>query len=333
MPLVISLPGLLARDAFPPLRSLARLMAAAGAPSREPAGISATLAPIYGVERQTDWPLAPIRLAALGHDPGDAYWLAANPVTLVAAHADVRLEGAVADLACDDARALIAALNAHFDADGLVFVAPRPDAWFVRVASPPALATHPLEFARGRSLRAGLPQGPDARKWSRWQTEIQMLLFEHPVNVAREHQGKLPANSVWFEGGGVLPTRGAATASIRTWTSASTIVALALFAGAAAQPLPESLDSILAHADRGETLVVAFDAPVDIDYVERAFAAPAWTALDRGAIDAVTIVADGTGESLAWRTTRPPLWNRIAGRFAKADFGSLVHAQRAIEGA
>ncbi len=335
MLLVISLPGLLAHDAFPPLRSLARLLATAGAPSREPGGMAASLAPMYGVQRQTDWPLAPIRLASLGHDPGNAYWLAAYPVTLVAGHDDVRLEGAIRDLARDDARALIETLNAHFDADGIVFIAPRPDAWFARVASPPALSTHPLESARGQSLRARLPGGTDARRWNRWQTEIQMLLFEHPVNVAREHEGKRPANSVWFETGGVLPVRSAVdtVARVRTWTDAAAIAALALFAGAPAQPLPSSLDTVLADAAREDALVVAFDAPVDIDHVERAFATPAWAALERGALDAVTIVADGTGEALVWRSTRPSLWTRIAARIAQPDVGSLVHAQHAIEDA
>jgi len=333
MPLVISLPGLLARDAFPPLRSLARLIAAAHAPSREPHGVAAALAPIYGVERQTDWPLAPIRLAALGHDPGNAYWLAADPVTLVAGLDDLRLEGAVRDLACDDAQALIATLNAHFESDGIFFVAPRPDAWFVRAASPPALATHPLESALGRSLRARLPEGADARTWNRWQNEMQMLLFEHPVNVARDREGKRPANSVWLEFGGVLPARHDARANehVRTWTDAAAIAALARFAGADEQPVPSSLDSVLVNARRDQVLVVALDATIDIDRVEHAFAAPAWAALARGTLDAVTIVVDGDGEALVFRSVRPSLWSRVSGRFAQPDVGSLLHAPQALE--
>jgi hypothetical protein len=331
MPLVLSLPGLLARHAFPPLRSLARLIAIARAPSREPDGIAAALAPIYGVRRQTDWPLAPIRLAALGRDPGDAYWLAADPVTLVAGRDDVRLDDAVRDLSADDAQSLVATLNAHFDADGIAFVAPRPDAWFVRVASPPALATRSLDSVRGRTLRTLLPDGADARTWRRWQNELQMLLFEHPVNVARERDGKPPANSVWFEGGGTMPVRDAADAptSIRTWTDDATVGALAVFAGSAAQPLPGSLDPVLADAAHDETLVVALDAPIDIDHIERAFAAPALAALERGAQDAVTIVADGAHTALVWRAQRPSMWSRVAIRLAKPDVASLVHAQQA----
>ena len=62
--------------------ALAHLLAIAGAPTRESGGIAAALAARYGVTRQADWPLAPLRLAALGVDPGAAFWLAADPVTL-----------------------------------------------------------------------------------------------------------------------------------------------------------------------------------------------------------------------------------------------------------
>src|SRR4030042_6952016 len=153
MQLILVLPGL------PELRAgiaasvrapaLAHLLALAGAPTREGGGIAAALAARYGVARQNDWPLAPIRLAALGVDPGTAFWLAADPVTLTVGRSDVRLAGVVADLARADADALVATLNAHFAGDGLVFVAPAPDAIFVRAGTRPRLSTHPLAAAAG----------------------------------------------------------------------------------------------------------------------------------------------------------------------------------------
>src|SRR5439155_24601895 len=76
-----------------PAPSLARLIAGAGAPAPQPEVIGGALARAYGVARQADWPLAPIRVAAHGIDPGGAYWLAADPVTLEAGRDDVRLTG------------------------------------------------------------------------------------------------------------------------------------------------------------------------------------------------------------------------------------------------
>ena len=196
MQLILVLPGL------PELRAgiaasvrapaLAHLVAMAGAPARERGGIDAALAACYGVVRQTDWPLAPIRLAALGVEPGAAFWLAADPVTLAVGRSDVRLAGVIADLTRADADALIATLNAHFAGDGLAFVAPRPDAFFVRAPSTPRLATHSPGAALGRPLHQLLPEGADADAWRRWHSEVEMLLHEHPVNVERERAGLAP---------------------------------------------------------------------------------------------------------------------------------------------
>ncbi len=162
------------------------MLAAAGPPARQAEGLAAALAAHYGIRRQTDWPLAAIRVAALGIDPTDAYWLAADPVTLTVGRDDVAFAGIVDDLARDDADALVATLNAHFADDDLAFVAPRPDALFARVATPPRLSTHPPVAMPDQPLRMRLPEGPDAGVWRRWQSEIQMLLHEHPVNAARE---------------------------------------------------------------------------------------------------------------------------------------------------
>src|SRR5881392_1962093 len=117
MHLVLTLPGLLAQLADHDARApnLARLVAAASPPVREPDGIDALLAAHYGIEHAsgTDCPLAPVRLAALGVDPGNAFWLDADPVTLVAGRDDVRLTGVVRDLDARDAATLISMLNAH----------------------------------------------------------------------------------------------------------------------------------------------------------------------------------------------------------------------------
>ena len=340
MQLVLSLPGLLLpRDAAAPARApaLARLLAAAGPPSAETDGADAALAARFGIVRQRDWPLAPIRLTALGVDPGDAYWLAADPVMLVAGRDDVRLTGAVTDLSAADATALIAALNAHFASDGLAFIAPRPDAWFVAAASPPRIATRPLAVVIDRSLRALMPEGDDARIWRRWQNEIQMLLHEHPVNIARERAGHAPVSGVWFSHGGFshggFSQEGTRTAVIRanivrTWATGGFAAALALHAGTAALPLPPHLDDVLPAANGATTLVIALDAPIDRGTLDAAWAAPAWIALSRRALESVTLIADGAGDAASWVVPAPGAWRRIASRFAAPDVDALLAAAR-----
>jgi len=308
--------------------ALARLLAAAGTPARGRGDIAAALAAFHRVPRQTDWPIAPIRLAALGADPGDAYWLAADPVSLVVGRDEVRLGGIVDDLDRGDVDALIATLDAHFAADGLNFVAPRPNAVFVRVNGRPRLATHPVAAAAGRPLRELLPAGPDAGTWRRWQSEIQMLLHEHPVNLARERAGRAPANSLWFSGGGTLPPRSAPPPSVCTYASAGIAVALAAHAGRPARALPAGLDEALAAAAGAESVVVALDSPSDTGALESAWAAPAWAALAAGRLAAVALAADDRGDAVTWHAARPAIWQRIAGRLRPPDVATLLASAR-----
>src|SRR5262245_17365072 len=81
----------------PTAPALAQLLALSGAPKRQGGGLDGALAAHYGVAKQSDWPLAPIRLAALGTDPGSAYWLAADPVTVEVGLASAELAGIVDD--------------------------------------------------------------------------------------------------------------------------------------------------------------------------------------------------------------------------------------------
>jgi hypothetical protein len=332
MHLVLALPGLLARTADRNLDMpcLARLIASAGAPAREPDGTDAMHAAHYGIghSANADCPLAAARLAALGVDPGTAFWLAADPVTLVAGRDDVRLTGIVRDLGANDAAILIAMLNAHFATDGVEFVAARPDAWFVRAPAPVALRTRPLVAVAGRTLRDLLPQGADAGTWRRWQNEIQMLLHEHPVNIAREAAGKAPANSVWLYEGGALPPHQDTRAPVRTFADGGVAIALAQYAGQRALAVPEALESVLASAGDTARTVVALAAPLDLERVERAWAAQAWSALVQGRLDAVTLLADDNGGALGWTARRPGPLRRIALRFARRDLASLIAAHR-----
>ncbi len=62
--------------------ALARLIAAASAPAREPDGVVATACRVCGIAKQQDWPVAPWLARAAGVDVGNAYWLCADPAQL-----------------------------------------------------------------------------------------------------------------------------------------------------------------------------------------------------------------------------------------------------------
>jgi len=331
MHLVLSLSGLLAPGAEHGSEAphLARLIAAGGTPTRESDGLDAILAARYGIARNDDWPLAPIRAAALGVDTGDAYWLAADPVTLEAGHSDVRLAGPVRDLAAADAAALVAALNAHFADDGLAFAAPVHDAWFVRASPPLALRTRPLGVATGHMVRDLLPTGPSARTWRRWQNELEMLLHGHPVNATREAEGRPLANGVWVYEGGRRPPPSLAAGALATFADGGIAVALARHAGAPARPVPPALEAALSVATGAQTIVVALAAPPDVAAVEHAWAHPAWLALARGQLQTVTIVADGGDGACAWIARRPGSWRRLIRSLARPALAQALAGARA----
>ncbi len=332
MQLVLVLPGLLdPRNAGEaPIRApgLAALLALAAPPARNADGLDAAIASYYGIERQADWPLAAIRAAALGLPADDAYWLAADPVTLVVGRDDVAFAGIVDDLTRADADALIASLNAHFTDDGITFVAPRPDAIFARLATAPRVTTHPPTAIPDQPLRIRLPDGPDAAAWRRWQSEIQMLLHEHPVNLEREKSGRSPANSVWFSSGGMLPPRPAPGAPICTFANAGIAVALAAHGGTPARPLPANLDAALDGSLSAACIVVALAAEVGLTDIERSWADPARDALVAGRLGAVSILAHDAGDAVIWHASRPRLGQRIAGRFRRHDVAAEIAAAR-----
>ena len=129
-----------------------------------------------------------------------------------------RDSGASRSTAGEAARAR-GALNAHFAEDGLEFIAPAPQRWYVRARDEPRVRTH--AHARrpsdGVSSRL-LPPGEDGPRWHRHLNEAQMLLHEHPGNEAREARGELPVNSVWLWGGGRVPEMPRARPMARVWS-------------------------------------------------------------------------------------------------------------------
>ena len=63
-------------------------------------------------------------------------------------------------------------------------------------------ATSDPELARGRHLENFLPTGKGAVRLRRLMSEIEMWLFEHPVNRKRLERAQLAVSALWLWGGG-----------------------------------------------------------------------------------------------------------------------------------
>ena len=263
---------------------------------------------------------APMAALGAGLDVGDAWVIRADPVTMVVGREDVRLAGYVHDLDDAERASLLALLSLHFAPDAVRFEAPRADAWFAMSRTAQSIATTPLEIAAGRTLRCLLPAGRDAARWRRWFTEIQMLLHEHGLG---ERTGA-PVNAVWFAGGGQLPDAAglpSIDAQAAPGRHGDLARGLARLSGSDATALAP-LDHALGKRDCEVALVAL--APIHsagmLADAARDFIAPSLAALDRGAVSAFRLIADGRGCAASWRAERPSWWRRIAHRQAEFAF-------------
>lgn len=149
------------------------------------------------------------RLVDSGEDDArQAAWLRADPAYARPDINGVRVLGIGASVGIDraDVEALLPALRPLFGDAGMPLDAPAPHRWYLCLARGsrlPAFAA-PHE-ALGDDLFEHAPEGPEARRWRVLASEAQVVLHNHPHNAARIAAGKLPVNSLWFWGGGVLP--------------------------------------------------------------------------------------------------------------------------------
>lgn len=127
-------------------------------------------------------------------------WLYAAPVNMMLGRDSFFLsEPAPLLLSNDESLAIIASLNEHFSADGYHFYF-QNGVWFLGLDADPKITTTDIKQVVNQDIAAYLPKGEGALVWATLQNEIQMLLFSHPVNEAREEQGEPVMNSLWCYG-------------------------------------------------------------------------------------------------------------------------------------
>ena len=261
--------------------------------------------------------IAPLTLQADGVMPRDAYWLRADPVG-ISMQLDQMVLRADFTLAENEAAQLCASLNAHFAGEGLRFVAPHPQRWYLQLDKAPAMQTHPLPQVVGANVHAHLPYGADALHWHSVFNEIQMLFYEHAVNQAREQRGEIPVNAVWLWGGGKAATNlrqpftlvAGDSELVRAFAQAVDIPALL-----PAEPL------LLGKAGRGGEVLLAWEGlrlalqsadiakwRASVQQFEADFAVPLLAALAAGQLEQITLDVLGEGESRRFVLTRSALW-------------------------
>jgi hypothetical protein len=109
------------------------------------------------------------------------------------------------DLPAAESDALLAAMQPYFHEDGITLYPFEPGCWLAHSDLFASLPSASPDRVHGRNLTPWMPSAGQAVKLMRLLSEMQMLLYTHPVNDARAARGALPVNAFWLHGTGVSP--------------------------------------------------------------------------------------------------------------------------------
>lgn len=148
----------------------------------------------------------------------------------------------VLDVQMHESQEIIADLNRHFADDGVVFSCVAPKRWYCTFPRQMNVQTVPPGTATGRSVSLTMVQGVDAGVWRAWLSEIEMLLYSHPVNQLRASSGKSVINSLWLWGEGgpqALSSLAAPKEGTKVFSDQFYVMSLARYLGVEALPVTD----------------------------------------------------------------------------------------------
>ena len=199
-------------------------------------------------------------------------------------------------LSATQSDALLAAMQPYFGEDGIRLYADQPGRWLAQGEVFAELATASPDRVVGRNLADWMNNTPKAASLRRLQNEMQMLLYTHPVNDARETMNLPTVNSFWLHGSGALP--------------------------AGYQAPPASTQPVLANTLRDPALADNWS-----DWAQ------AWQALDSDEIQAllqataarqpVRLTLCGERGSRSWHIQPQPVWHKLKGFFGAKPLSEL----------
>ncbi len=206
MHLELVVPALIPAQDLPPAPALEMLLARSRRTNGQAGSLETWLCRAFGIGELAPGhgiPAGALTAYAHGLDPGTDPWLRADPVHLRADRDRLLLMPSQAfTLTAAEAQGLAAALTPWL-AGKFALHAVRPDQWCLRIEAngqSEASAKPPVDLA-GENIDPHLPP----KQWHPLLTELQMALYEHPANTAREQRGDPVINSVWLWGAGKLP--------------------------------------------------------------------------------------------------------------------------------
>lgn len=151
----------------------------------------------FGQADSPDLPLAALRFPGETAICADLCYLHADRDCLRLFQRDLQVSDA-------EAAQLQASLQPLLDAFQGEWLTYSSKHWGLRLPALSDMQWTAIDKLEGQSIGEQLPVGSEQNSWRRLLNEIQMSLFEHPVNQQREAAGFLPVNAVWFSGAQTL---------------------------------------------------------------------------------------------------------------------------------
>lgn len=108
------------------------------------------------------------------------------------------------DLSQAESDTFLGDMRPYFVEDGLTLYPDEPGRWLAHGDMLKGLPTASPDRVLGRSLAPWMPDPAQAGGLMRLVSEMQMLLYTHPLNDAREARGALAVNAIWLSGSGNL---------------------------------------------------------------------------------------------------------------------------------
>jgi hypothetical protein len=310
-----------------PLPALEKMLARGCSETLQPVPLENKLCGLFGMSCGDGVPVAPV--SASFDRLGAGCWLRADPVHLRLQREQVVLLPDVA-VSVDEAGRFCASLNEYFTGQGMEFFAPHPQRWYVRLDRLPDVEMVALSQVAGRNIDGLLPGGVEATRWRQVFNEIQMLLFAHPLNAAREARGELPVNGVWLWGAGQA---GRLPSPQKNYDRVSSDEVLAeMLAAAAGIPFSgwTGLWRGEEHNDRQLLVFTGLRSALRrgdlagwrdaLQNFETGYAQPLWRALRAGEISQLRIDVLGGDDSRRMLLTRADAWAFWRGSRGLAEF-------------
>jgi hypothetical protein len=188
-----------------------------------------------------------------------------------------------------------------------------------------ASGADPAHYA-GSDPSGGLPRGEGAATLRRLGAEMEMWLYEHPLNLQRRERGELPVTTLWLWGAeaapAVAPGAGALAATARLYGRDSYAEALWQLQGGAAAALPAAFDPALISAHTDSVFLYSLLQPqgltAALEQLERQWLPGALHALAARRVSVLRLLVGARAYSLRWLgrariwRARVPWWETLA---------------------